>query len=153
MRARISLVLAIGLLMAADDKADTKEELRRFQGSWVLVSGEKDGKKISDEHVKKNKMTYQGEQVSLESPHQSAAPIKSTIKKMDPSKTPAEMDWVRSAGPGAGQTMMAIYQFNGIDQCKVCFDPSGKARPKEFATKEGTGHILHVWKRVAEKPK
>jgi hypothetical protein len=30
------------------------------------------------------------------------------------------------------------------------FDPSGKERPTTFATKPGSGHILHVWKRAKE---
>ena len=44
--------------------------------------------------------------------------------------------------------MLAIYEFDGMDAYKVCFDPAGKGRPKEFATTSEGCKILHVWKRV-----
>jgi hypothetical protein len=33
---------------------------------------------------------------------------------------------------------------------RVCFAPPGKPRPREFATKPGSSHTLHVWKRVKD---
>jgi uncharacterized protein (TIGR03067 family) len=146
MRKRLLLVLAVGLLAAADEKEDQKE-LKKFQGTWVMVSGEIDGKKVAEEHVKKSKLVYEGEKIAVHTPHQSDKPIEATLKKLDPSKKPKEMHWVRKNGPGAGTTMMAIYEFLDDDQYRICFDPSGKGVPKEFAAKEGTGYILHVWKR------
>jgi hypothetical protein len=44
--------------------------------------------------------------------------------------------------------MQAIYEFDGMDTYKVCFDPAGKGRPKEFSTTSGGCKILHVWKRA-----
>jgi len=144
------LLATVGLLVAADAKDDmTKKELDKFQGTWVLVSGEKDGQKIADDDVKKSKLTWKGKECAVETPHQSKETIKATAK-LDPSKSPKEMDWERSAGPGVGKPMQAIYEFTGDDQYRICFAPAGKDRPKEFATKAGSGHILHVWKRVKE---
>ncbi len=150
MRARLLLVVAAGLLVAADTKDDAaKKELQKFKGTWVLVSGEMDGKPLTDDQVKKSKITWDGDKATLVTPHQSDKPFEAKIT-VDPSKRPREMDWVRPAGPGAGVTMHAIYEFDGNDKYKVCFDPSGKERPKEFATRAGTGHMLHVWKRQKE---
>jgi hypothetical protein len=59
------------------------------------------------------------------------------VKRLDPKKAPREMEWVRSAGPGARRTMQAIYEFDGMETYKVCFDPAGKGRPKELATTSG----------------
>ena len=70
------------------------------------------------------------------------------LKRLDPSKKPAEIDWVRDSGSAAGTTMLAIYEWVDDDTWRVCYDPSGKGRPKEFKTAGGTGYILHVWKRV-----
>jgi uncharacterized protein (TIGR03067 family) len=83
----------------------------------------------------------------IEAPHLSKEPIQSKMVRLDPTKTPKEWDFVRSTGPNSGKTMMAIYEWDGDDAYKFCFDPSGKARPKEFKTKAGSGHVLHVWKR------
>jgi uncharacterized protein (TIGR03067 family) len=67
--------------------------------------------------------------------------------KLDVTKNPKEMHWVRATGPNAGATTIAIYEFEGPDRYKICFDPAGVAVPKEFGTKTGSGHIWHTWKR------
>jgi len=147
------VVLAIAGLFAAavaeakDTKVD-QQELKRLQGTWVLVSGEVEGKKVASEAIEASRMTYSGDTITLNTPHQSKQPITAKVKRLDPKKAPREMEWVRSAGPGAGKPMLAIYEFDGMDMYKVCFDPAGKARPKEFATTSRGCKILHVWKRV-----
>lgn len=147
------VVLAIAGLFAAavaeakDTKVD-QQELKRLQGTWVLVSGEMEGKKVAAEAIEASRMTYSGDTITLNTPHQSKQPITSKVKRLDPKKAPREMEWVRSAGPGAGRTMQAIYEFDGMDTYKICFDPAGKGRPKEFATTSGGCKILHVWKRA-----
>ena len=147
------VVLAIaGLFVAAvaeakDNKID-QQELKRLQGTWVLVSGEMEGKKVASEAIEASRMTYSGDTITLNTPHQSKQPITSKLKRLDPKKAPSEMEWVRSAGPGAGRTMQAIYEFDGMDTYKICFDPAGKGRPKEFATTSGGCKILHVWRRA-----
>jgi uncharacterized protein (TIGR03067 family) len=150
-------LLAVGLLVFCSvvspfvsavfaENADT--ELNKFQGTWILVFGERDGKKIADEDVSKNKIIYQGNQGQLTSPHQSNETIIFEIVKIDPTKSPKEFTLVRKTGPSADKIINAIYEFDGNDQFKFAFDPTGATTPKEFATKEGSGHILHTWKRV-----
>jgi uncharacterized protein (TIGR03067 family) len=144
----VFLVVIAGLVIAADAKDDdAKKEPRKFQGTWRLASGEKDSKKIADEHVKKSKITWEGNKATLITPHQSKKPIKATITLYPRKK---QMTGVRSAGPGTGKKMHAIYKFINDDEYHICFAPAGKERPKKFATKEGSEHILHVWKRVKE---
>jgi uncharacterized protein (TIGR03067 family) len=145
---RALLIVVAGLLVAADAKDDAvKNETKKFQGTWVLVSGERDGEKVRDEDVKKSKITWTGNECVVETPHQSDKAIKGTAR-LDPSKKPREMDWERSAGPGAGKTFHAIYEFLDDDTYRICFAPPEKDRPTEFKTRAGTGHMLHVWKRM-----
>lgn len=125
-------------------------ELQKFQGTWMLVAAEMDGKKVRDNHVKKSRITFSGTTVELTTPHQHKGKIVSTMLRLDTSKHPKEMQWVRSAGPNAGKTMTAIYAFEGPDQYKVSFDPTMKEMPKQFGTKAGSGHIWHTWKRVKQ---
>ena len=150
-------LLAVGLLVFCSVVSpfvseviaeNVDKELNKFQGTWILVSGEREGKKIADEHVSKNKIIYQGNQGQLTSPHQSNETIVFDIIKIDPMKSPKEFNLIRKNGPSAGKTITAIYEFDGNDMFKFAFDPAGAATPKEFATKEGSGHILHTWKRV-----
>lgn len=147
----LTLLLAAGLLLGADAKDDAaKKELKKLEGTWILESGEKDGTKLTDDVVKKSKIIWKGGDVTIESPHQSKEPMKSSIVAIDPAKKPGEMEWKRSVGPDKDKSMLAIYEWIDDDHYRVCFAPGGKDRPKEFKTKEGSGHILHVWKRVKE---
>ncbi len=150
-------LLAVGLLVFSSvmflfvsavfaETADT--ELNKLQGTWVMVSGERDGKKIADEYVSKNKIIFQGNHGQITSPHQSNETILFDIVKIDPTKNPKEMHFIRKNGPSAGKTIIAVYEFDGNDHYKFAFDPTGVTTPKEFATKEGTGHLLHAWKRA-----
>lgn len=128
--------------------ADVAPQIDKFQGTWVLVSGERDGKKISDDHLKSSKITYKGNQGELTSPHQHNEAIFFEIVKIDPEKSPKEFHLVRKSGPSAGKTIVAIYEFDGNDQFKFAFDPAAATIPKDFVSKEGTGFISHTWKRV-----
>lgn len=147
----MSLVWSVGTIAAAQAQGQSAEtELQRFQGTWALISAEMDGKKVDDADVNKSKITFVGNKVELITPHQHKDTIVASITKLDLMKNPKEMHWVRTAGPNAGTTMTAIYEFEGPDQYKICFDPAGLAVPKKFGTKAGSGHIWHTWKRVKQ---
>ena len=47
------------------------------------------------------------------------------------------------------EVMLGIYELDG-DHYKVCFAPTGKPRPSEFASRPGSGNFLQVWKRKNE---
>ena len=144
----VSLVLSIWTLAGAQTPTGGgDEELQRFQGSWVLISAEMDGKKVEDTEVKKSRIKYVGRKIEIFTPHQHKETIVASIVELDLTKNPKEMQWIRTVGPKTGTTMIAIYEFEGPDQYKICFDPAGLAVPKEFRTKEGSGHIWHTWKR------
>jgi uncharacterized protein (TIGR03067 family) len=145
------LVWSVGTMAAPPAPGQSAEaELQKFQGTWALVSAEMDGKKVNDVDVKKGRITFVGNKVELITPHQHKDKIVASIAKLDLTKNPKEMTWVRTAGPNAGTTMIAIYEFEGPDQYKICFDPAGLAAPKKFGTKAGSGHIWHTWKRVKQ---
>jgi uncharacterized protein (TIGR03067 family) len=59
------------------------------------------------------------------------------------------MDIVGTKGPNKGKTILAVYEIKD-DTLRVCYDLSGKARPKEFKTKADTQLFLVEYKR--EKP-
>jgi hypothetical protein len=44
--------------------------------------------------------------------------------------------------------MIAIYEFEGVDKFRICFDPAVMTVSKKFETKEGSGHVWHTWERV-----
>jgi uncharacterized protein (TIGR03067 family) len=147
--ASLMVLWSIGPLFAAGVGGDDADkELKKLQGTWVMVSGEVDGKKVGDEHVNRSKIVYDGNKGQLVTPHQSGETIVFDIIKFDPTKTPKEMHFARRNGPAAGKTIVGVYEFDGDDLYKFAFDPAGLVTIKEFVTKEGTGHIRHSWKRV-----
>lgn len=150
-RTLVSSLVVLGLtgfLGAAEAATVDKNELKKLQGKWLLVSGDVDGKPVDDKSLKQSRMTYQGDKITIFTPHQSKSTMTAKLKRLDPKKSPHEMDWSRSAGPGKGKTMQAVYEFDGKNSYRVCFDPSGERRPTGFTVGSGDCHILHVWKRA-----
>ena len=136
---------AVASVSFAQGKADPAE-IAKFQGTWVLVSGKHDGKPIAAENVSKGKVAWKGQDVVVETPHQSKEAIKAkaALGSANGVKT---MDFVRSNGPGAGSTMLAIYEFRSPDEYAIVFAAPGKPRPAEMDAKAGSGATMHVWKR------
>jgi uncharacterized protein (TIGR03067 family) len=140
MKIHALLVLAVGLLIAADAKDDdaAKKEWKKLSGTYVMVSGESKAEKLSEERIKEAKLVMDGDKYSA---NFGGDTVKGTLK-IDPTKAPKEID----ATDGEGQTMLGIYKFEK-GQFTVCFAPLGKERPKEFSIKVGTGDFIHVWKK------
>jgi len=65
---------------------------------------------------------------------------------VDDSKSPKTMDVTGTDGPNKGKTFPAIYELDG-DTLRICYDLSGKARPKEFKTEKRTKLYLAIYKR------
>lgn len=133
------LALVAGFLIAADDP---KDELKKLEGSYTMVSGEKDGKSLPEKTIKTAKLVIKGDQHDFRIGDET---FKGTLK-VDPSKKPKTIDATDTEGPFKGKTLHGIYELDG-DTFKVCFAKPGEDRPKEFSTKSGTGHILQVWKK------
>jgi uncharacterized protein (TIGR03067 family) len=70
---------------------------------------------------------------------------KGTVK-VDAVATPAAIDIVGVVGPNKGKTILGIVEV-AKDTLRVCYDFSGKDRPTEFKTAEGTQHFLVTYER------
>jgi hypothetical protein len=64
----------------------------------------------------------------------------------DPAQEPRALDIVGTKGPNQGKTILAIYELTDSN-LRICYDLSGKARPKEFKTKADTQLFLVEYKR------
>jgi len=136
------------LLAAEIGGEEANKELQKSQGTWAMISGELDGKKAADEHAKQSKIVYEGNKIQIVVPNRTGETITADIVKIDPTKNPKGMHFIRRNGPNAGKTLIGIYEFEKDDQYKFAFDPTGAVSLKEFVTKEGTGHVRNTWKRV-----
>ena len=141
----LGLMLASSLLMAADAPKDAvKKEYDKFDGTWKMESFTMDGKPSPIEDFADFRMTLKGENFTTV-----AADGKSAgTYKIDPNKSPKTIDITFTGGQHDGLTMLGVYELDG-DTYKVCLPTGGgKERPKELASKPGSGLVLEVFKRV-----
>ena len=116
-----------------------------LDGTWLPETAELGGKAFPDELRKTIKLEVKGDKYTVTV---GKGVDKGTVKVNAKAK-PKELDIVGTDGPNKGKTILAIYERDG-DTLRVCYDLSGKARPTEFKTKEGTALYLVTYKR--EKP-
>jgi uncharacterized protein (TIGR03067 family) len=106
-------------------------------------SAELGGKKFPDEVRKSLKLVIKDDKYTVTAGKEGTD--EGTVKLM-PSATPKAMDITGAKGPNKGKTYLAIYEHTG-DTLRVCYDLSGKNRPTEFKSKEGTLLFLVEYKR------
>jgi uncharacterized protein (TIGR03067 family) len=129
------------LALAADDKKDdaAKEELKKMEGTWVLVSGEEDGKQKPADEVKKLTSTIKGDTLTILV--DGKAVFEGTVV-VDPTKKPKTID---TTSKDKTVKSPAIYELDG-DTFKICVGLKGE-RPTEFTSKKDSGYALYVYKR------
>jgi uncharacterized protein (TIGR03067 family) len=113
---------------AEDTGADV---LKKLQGTWQFVSQEMDGKPRPKEELAKQTITFTGDKWTV---RRDGEVVQAGTHKFDPAKKPAQVDAPVTEGEGKGDTMLGIYELKG-DTLRVCFDPKGKKRPTDFASK------------------
>jgi uncharacterized protein (TIGR03067 family) len=117
------------------------EELRRFQGVWTIVSGEFGGK--PDPTASNLKITFRGNTFSV---RRNTEVLLTGTFRVDPTEQPNSIDVTLGMGRDKGKTRQGIYTLDG-DTLKNCYCDFGKARPREFTTRTGTGLMLFVYGR------
>jgi uncharacterized protein (TIGR03067 family) len=130
----LSFVLAVSGANAKD--ADT------IEGNWLPATAELAGKPFPDEVRKTIKLVVKGDKYTATV----GKVVDQGTVKLDPRAKPKALDIVGTDGPNKGRTILAIYERDG-DTLRVCYDLSGKGRPKDFKTSEGTKLYLVTYKR------
>ena len=128
-----------GLLFAADGE----KELKKFEGTWTLSSGEADGKALTEKQLKGGKLVIKDGHYTVTIPDKEKF---TGTQKVDPSKTPKTIDISDDSGPNKGKTCLGIYEFKD-EEFQCVFAAPGKDRPSKFSTASDSGQWLHVWKK------
>ena len=137
----LTLVLSFALVARGDDAKDSDTN----EGTWLPSTAELGGKMFPDEVRKTIKLVIKDDKYTVTVGKQ----VDKGTVKLNPAAKPKEMDITGTEGPNKGRTIKAIYERDG-DTLRVCYDLSGKSRPKDFKTGEGTQLFLVTYKR--EKP-
>ncbi len=118
-----------------------------LQGNWRPVNIERDGKKLDDASLRGQRLVIKGDEFATDPQHVLQF-------KLDPSKTPAEIDFTGFVGPAKGKAAGGIYSIEK-GRLTICFPESPDrpaARPKEFKTRPSDGLLLVQFGRLPAVP-
>jgi uncharacterized protein (TIGR03067 family) len=132
------LVLVTILLIAADDPV--RRELDKYQGTWILVSEEFEGKPVPAAKRPDLSYTVRGDQLL----YKVRGEERSATVKLDPTQEPKIYDLERDDG---SRTLKGIYTWDGDDTIKICSADDAGDRPATFKAGPGSRNRIRVWKR------
>ena len=137
---------ATPLLLAGDDAGD--KDKAALRGTWAPVSSESGGNADSEADFKQYRLIFEGDSFTVEK--SGSLMLKGTVK-LNALTTPRQIDMEITECPDnpddKGKSLTGIYEVTA-DDLKWCFaPPGGTDRPKEFASRAGTDHILATFKR------
>jgi uncharacterized protein (TIGR03067 family) len=138
------LMLVPASALAQEKKGDAKKDQERCQGKWEMVSWVANGAALGPEVVKKTSLVVEGDKMTSTLPGQT--PLTGSFK-LDPSKSPAQIDLSFEDGLLKGLTVKGIYKLDGKSLTLCWGVPSGD-RPTEFASKKGSQVDLKEFKRA-----
>jgi RNA polymerase sigma factor (sigma-70 family) len=119
----------------------------KLQGTWVAVSGEKDGQPLPDDALRQIWFDINGNEIAF---HPSGKDTTRVTFTLDPARKPKVMSMTAQNGPDRGKSVPASYEVEG-DRLKFCHDTEkGEKVPKAFAAPQGSGLLSLVLKRVPE---
>jgi uncharacterized protein (TIGR03067 family) len=134
----------LALLLVADEKGD-QAELKKFEGTWQLVSEVVDGKEGTADYVKRIRWIFDdkghwkvedGDKV-----------IFAGVMTVYPDWNPKAADsTLTNEGEHKGKIVRAIYELDG-DTLKQCWAVE-RERPRAFDPKPAPGINYSVYKRV-----
>ena len=137
-------LLVLALLVAADGK-ENKAELKKFEGTWQLVSEVLDGKEQPADYVKRIRWIFDDK--GHWKVEEGGKLIFTGDIKVYPDRNPKAADsTLTNEGDQKGKVVRAIYELDG-DTLKQCWAVE-RERPRTFDPKPESGINYSVYKRV-----
>jgi RNA polymerase sigma factor (sigma-70 family) len=134
----------------AEKVAKDKGDAARIQGTWKIVWLEKEGKKnVEGDEIKKSIWVISANKIVVKL----GAEERESIYKIHPARKPKAIDVTPQVGgpEEKGVLVKGVYALDG-DTLKICIPLLRHTeRPKEVATKAGSGTMMLVFRRVPAK--
>lgn len=126
-------------------KKSFHRHLEGLDGTWELISLEKDGQAVSAEEVKQHKLVWiiNADKIVMQS-----TSGRTTAKySVDPSGSPRRIELTLASDPEKeDRTLQGIYaRTNGT--LRICYDPKGSVQPKKFETAAGSSVLVMVFQK------
>ena len=143
--------LVFGILLttiaSGDDAKDEaiKKDRQRIEGTWRVTSLAINGNKSKVEDAQK--LTVVNDDKGTWRLRAGDKEVSKGTSTFDPTKKPKTIDFTPTAGGGTDDLFLGIYQL-GKNKRKLCFAPTGKARPTEFSSTAENQQILVTFERI-----
>lgn len=139
--------LALVVIAVATPPARGDGGPAEHDGVWLPTAATLGGQALPDEVLKSIKLELKGDAYTVTMGGRSD---RGTCK-WDAGSDPKAVDVVGSQGPNQGKTIPAIYEREG-EVMRICYDLTGKARPREFKSPEGSQVFLVEYRRQSPRP-
>src|SRR5438128_11378552 len=107
---KLLVAMCTSLFLCTDVQEETKQELAKLQGSWVLASVETKGKELPKEKIRPNTLVIQGDKFIRSS---DGKPLPGATFTIDPTKKPKWIDQVFKNKEGKPVTRPGLYELDG----------------------------------------
>lgn len=143
------LGLYTALFIAAFDvpcggaEKDNERDLKSMQGTWVVVTAERDGDSL--DRIKGNKLIVKDNQFTIIGKN---FELRGHLT-LDASASPKKLDMQHQEGALRDKKWEGIYKLEK-NKLTICYSEadSGKERPDEFATRSDQNRLLIVMERA-----
>ena len=134
----LALILCISLVASGQETKDKSA----LNGTWLPQKMELGGVGFPEEIRKAIKLVVKDDKYTVSG----ASGLDQGSVKINAAATPKTMDIIGVDGPNKGKTFLAIWELEG-DKLHVCYDLTGKSRPTEFKSPEGSQLFLVTYER------
>jgi uncharacterized protein (TIGR03067 family) len=137
------LFLGAGLVLAFAQPAEDAQ--KPLQGTWTATKAARDGQAADD--VVGHRLSLTGNRFQIQSAD--GQPLYAGTVRVDPSATPAAIDFEHTEGALKGQAWQGIYALDG-DTLAICDNAPNldKGRPAAFEATRGSGYVLITFTRA-----
>jgi uncharacterized protein (TIGR03067 family) len=141
---RFASLTLIVVVLGGADKPVAKDPAK-LQGSWVVVSAQRDGKPADD--LKGHQLTFSGDKFVIKS--RDGKLLYQGTYQVDATQKPATIDFRHTEGAFKGKTWKGIFALEGDTLKESDNAPNlDRDRPKDFTAAAGSGHVAIVFKRT-----
>jgi uncharacterized protein (TIGR03067 family) len=152
MRQRAMLVLLLFAVASGPTRGDdaAQEAAKSLQGEWRAVKLRANGVEASEDDVKAFRMAVKGDEITLMTCKGDRCIERRKKYKLDPTKSPREIDLTALDGQEQGATQPCIYSVDEgrLRLCAPLSATGSSKRPDEFKTRAGDGLMVVVLERA-----
>ena len=145
--ARFLLTVAVTALCGMTARSDDKDDLARFQGTWVVARAVRNGAEAPDIVRDALRVTVKGATLIIRSADDVPTVIQAEMT-LDRSKTPPQIVLTQERS-GKRQKLYGIYELDG-DTLRLCWTTDGGARPAAFAAPAGSKAVYFELKKATK---